>query len=176
LQVPFILAKKDQDVMTTSRRQHHLWFVLYEIGKFLPTEFGYWLRQQSARRYINYMGENVTINRGVGIVKDIEIGSNTYIANGTCIDDRVSISHNCNIGVDVLFNTDSRSHLGLKRRKGKITVSDNVWIGSRAIILQDVKIGSHSVVGAGAVINKDVPPYSLAVGNPMVIHEGKYSE
>jgi acetyltransferase-like isoleucine patch superfamily enzyme len=47
-----------------------------------------------------------------------------------------------------------------------IVVEDGAWIGSGAIILDGVRIGRNSVVGAGAVVTKDVPPYSIAVGNP----------
>ncbi|GAB4110346.1 MAG: DapH/DapD/GlmU-related protein [Roseiflexaceae bacterium] len=47
-----------------------------------------------------------------------------------------------------------------------ITVEDGAWIGSGAIILDGVRIGRNSVIGAGAVVTKDIPPYSVAVGNP----------
>jgi len=47
-----------------------------------------------------------------------------------------------------------------------ITIGDDVFIGARAIILKGVHIGVGSVVGAGAVVTKDVPPYSIVAGNP----------
>jgi acetyltransferase-like isoleucine patch superfamily enzyme len=47
-----------------------------------------------------------------------------------------------------------------------ITVDDDVWIGSQAIILDGVTIGAHSVIGAGAVVTKDVAPWSIMAGNP----------
>jgi acetyltransferase-like isoleucine patch superfamily enzyme len=47
-----------------------------------------------------------------------------------------------------------------------ITVGDDVWIGSHAIILDGVTVGEHSVIGAGAVVTKDVPAWSLMAGNP----------
>jgi acetyltransferase-like isoleucine patch superfamily enzyme len=47
-----------------------------------------------------------------------------------------------------------------------ITIEDDVWIGSNAVIVDGVRIGKGSVVGAGAVVNKDLPPYSVAVGVP----------
>jgi acetyltransferase-like isoleucine patch superfamily enzyme len=47
-----------------------------------------------------------------------------------------------------------------------IIVEDGAWIGSGAIILDGTRIGRNAVVGAGAVVTKDVPPYSIAVGNP----------
>ena len=47
-----------------------------------------------------------------------------------------------------------------------IAIQDNVWIGARAIILKGVTIGQGSIVGAGAVVAGDIPPYSIAAGNP----------
>ncbi|AZO08893.1 MULTISPECIES: CatB-related O-acetyltransferase [unclassified Mesorhizobium] len=53
--------------------------------------------------------------------------------------------------------------------KGPITVGNDVWIGSRAIVLSGVTIGDGAVVGAGAVVSKDVPPFAVVVGNPAKI-------
>ena len=50
--------------------------------------------------------------------------------------------------------------------KGNIVVEDDVWIGQRAIILSGVKIGQGAIIGAGAVVTKDVPPYSICGGVP----------
>ena len=47
-----------------------------------------------------------------------------------------------------------------------VIIEDDVWIGARVIILPGVTIGTGSVIGAGAVISKSIPPYSVAVGNP----------
>lgn len=50
-----------------------------------------------------------------------------------------------------------------------VIIEDDVWIGTRAIVLAGVKIGRGSVVGAGAVVTKSLPPYSIAGGNPAKI-------
>lgn len=47
-----------------------------------------------------------------------------------------------------------------------VVIEDNVWIGRRAMILKGVRIGKGSIVASGAIVTKDVPPYSLAYGNP----------
>ncbi|MBE7081631.1 MAG: maltose O-acetyltransferase [Clostridiales bacterium] len=47
-----------------------------------------------------------------------------------------------------------------------ITIEDDVWIGARVVVLPGVTIGKGSVIGACAVVSKDVPPYSVFVGNP----------
>ncbi len=47
-----------------------------------------------------------------------------------------------------------------------VRIGDEVWIGGGAILLPGVTIGKGSVIGAGAVVTKDIPPYTVAVGNP----------
>ena len=59
-------------------------------------------------------------------------------------------------------------------------VEDDVWIGSRVTVLPGVRIGQGSIVGAAAVVTKDVPPYSVLAGNPAEVarireREPKYS-
>jgi galactoside O-acetyltransferase len=47
-----------------------------------------------------------------------------------------------------------------------VTIEDNVWVGAQAVILPGIRIGTGSVIGAGAIVTRDVPPFSVAVGNP----------
>jgi acetyltransferase-like isoleucine patch superfamily enzyme len=47
-----------------------------------------------------------------------------------------------------------------------VVIGDHVWIGSKAVILPGVRIGSHAVVGAGSIVTKDIPPRCVAAGNP----------
>lgn len=54
----------------------------------------------------------------------------------------------------------------LSTKFGRIIIRNNVYIGARSIILPGVEIGEYSIIGAGSVITKDVPPYSLVVGIP----------
>lgn len=48
----------------------------------------------------------------------------------------------------------------------EIVVEDDVWVGANAVIIGGVRIGSHSIVGAGAVVTRDVEPYSVVGGVP----------
>jgi len=47
-----------------------------------------------------------------------------------------------------------------------VRIEDDVWIGARAIILPGIKIGKGAIIGSGAVVTKDVPPYAICAGNP----------
>lgn len=53
--------------------------------------------------------------------------------------------------------------------KGAVIIGDNVWIGDKVTILPNVKIGEGAVIAANTVVTKDIPPYSVAVGNPVRI-------
>jgi len=60
--------------------------------------------------------------------------------------------------------------------KGPIIVDDDVWIGMDAMILSGVKIGRGAIVGARAVVAKDIPPYAIVVGNPAKIVKYRFSD
>lgn len=58
------------------------------------------------------------------------------------------------------------------RRQG-ITIEDGCWLGNNVIVLDGVRVGEHSVIGAGSVVTRDIPPRSVAVGNPArILKEG----
>ncbi|WP_140764802.1 acyltransferase [Mesorhizobium sp. B4-1-4] len=100
----------------------------------------------------------------------LSIGSRSFINSGVMIDvsTAVSIGKNCLVG-DCVVIQDSNYHeidegAGVKTKA--VVIGDNVWIGRNSIILPGVEIGDHSVIGAGSVVTKSVPPHSLVAGNP----------
>lgn len=60
--------------------------------------------------------------------------------------------------------------------KGPIIVEDDVWIGESAILMSGVHIGRGAVIGAGAVVTKDIPPYAVAVGVPATVIKYRFSK
>ncbi|GAA4911894.1 acyltransferase [Mucilaginibacter defluvii] len=111
-----------------------------------------------------------TINNGVG---DVSIGENSLIGMGNVIIGPVSIGNNVifaqNIVVSGLNHEYRDVNQPIQAQKilvAPIVVEDDCWIAANSVITSGVTIGKHSVIAAGAVVTKDIPPYSVAVGNP----------
>ena len=101
----------------------------------------------------------------------IEIGNHTFINYGSSIAARVSvkIGAHCHLG-HYTFVMDNDQHDVIRHSElptsKPIIIEDYVWIGSKAVILPGVRIGSQAVIGAGSIVTKDVPPRCVAAGNP----------
>lgn len=102
-----------------------------------------------------YIGDDVVINSFVHIWGHggVHIGNRVMIAAHTTI---TSLTHNYNLK-DMRFSPAIKS---------KVTIEDDVWIGSNVVIMPGITIKKGAVVGAGSVVTKDVNPYSIVVGNP----------
>ncbi|MCJ7702813.1 MAG: hypothetical protein MUO62_14615 [Anaerolineales bacterium] len=103
----------------------------------------------------------------------LDIGSNTCINYGCSIaaNLKVSIGADCSIGTYVNIMDNNFHRLEPDRRyetpeSKPVILEDNVWLGARVIVLPGVTIGSGSVVGAGSVVTRDIPPLSVAAGIP----------
>jgi maltose O-acetyltransferase len=138
---------------------------------FLWREIRCWV----CRPLFVHCGENVNIERGASIgLRTISIGSNSGIGIRASVGDGTNIGSNVMMGPEVLILTQNHriaqfDRPMLQQGFGPVTpvhIEDDVWIGARAIILPGVRIGSGSVIGAGAVVSRDVPRGAVAVGNP----------
>jgi acetyltransferase-like isoleucine patch superfamily enzyme len=98
---------------------------------------------------------------------EISIGNGTYINRNTEIVAcrAVRIGRDCMIARDVLImDSDQHALPDRELQAVPVIIEDRVWIGARAIILKGVRIGHDSVVGAGAIVTKSVPPHTVVVG------------
>ena len=103
----------------------------------------------------------------------IETGKN-FFANYNCtiIDvAKVTIGDNCQFAPNVSIYTAGHpihpvSRNSLYEYGISVTIGDNVWIGGNTVILPGVHIGSNTVIGAGSVVSKDIPDWTVATGNP----------
>lgn len=112
------------------------------------------------------IGNNVNFNSDchVGCINYIQIGDNVLVGSKVMIVDH---SHGKSSELDI---PPSKRQL---YSKGPIIIGSNTWICENVCILPNVKIGSNCIIGAGAVVNIDVPDNSIAVGNPIRIIENK---
>lgn len=110
------------------------------------------------------------INNAVG---DVEIGDYTRIGLHNTIIGPVKIGSHVNLaqGITVTALNHNFSDAGKRIDEqgvstNPVTIEDDVWIGTNAVILPGITIGTHSVIAAGAVVTKDIPPHSLVAGVP----------
>lgn len=104
---------------------------------------------------------------------NIEVGENFYSNHNLIILDgnKVIFGDNVFIGPNCGFYTAGHPLDAERRNEGleyakPITVGNNVWFGGNVVVLPGVTIGDNAVIGAGSVVNKDIPSNVVAVGNP----------
>jgi acetyltransferase-like isoleucine patch superfamily enzyme len=112
------------------------------------------------------IGKRSFVSAMVVSAKSIEIGDDVMIAWGTTIVDHnshsISFSNRSEDVANWLQGKKDWSHVKIS----PVRICDKVWIGFNAIILKGVTIGEGAVVGAGSVVTKDVPPWTIVAGNP----------
>lgn len=123
----------------------------------------------------NFVSINGPATRLAAQVNQITIGSFTSIASNVVIQehfhnkDRITSYYVFNN----LFKEFSPDEIV---SKGSIYIEEDVWIGSNSTILSGVTIGRGAVIGAGSVVTKDIPKYSIVVGNPARVIKKRFSD
>lgn len=156
-------------------------FLYYSFASKLPssqiskTRFPKAFRAWCARFILARTGKNINIEKNVDLRwGGIELGNNSGFGEGSIIGGNTVVGNNVMIGRELL--TIPRNHRfedisvpmieqGFTK-PSTITIDDDVWIGDRVTILAGVHIHGHSIVGAGAVVTKDVPEYAVVGGVP----------
>ena len=105
--------------------------------------------------------ENITFGEGVLIGTHCTIGAAAPISFG----DHVRLSKGVTVETAGLDFSGAPPYPHVAR---PIRLEDGVWIGTGAVILGGVTVGAYSVIGAGAVVSRDVPPYSIFTGSPSI--------
>ena len=126
-------------------------------------------------RLFHKFGENVNIEPKVIFynLHKSEIGNNSGIGMGSYIG-TVKIGNDVMMGPEVVILSLDHNYFDPSipirsqgvREDRPVVIEDDVWIGTRSIILPDVKIGKGSIIAAGSVVSKNVEPYSIVAGNP----------
>ena len=146
--------------------QHRAWSskVYWNVRMDTPPYRRFWLGKKSV------IESYCCINNAVG---DVTIGDYTRIGIHCTVIGPVCIGNHVNLAQGITVTalnhnfTDANSMIDEQGISTKpVIIDDDVWIGANAVILPGITIGRHVVVAAGAVVTKDVPPYSLVAGVP----------
>lgn len=110
-------------------------------------------------------GDDVSFGSGCHIYEPrggLTIGNNTMLGGGTLI----CGAHHGMADLDVPMRFQPSG-------SAPIVIEDDVWIGMRVVIIPGVTIGKGAVIGAGSVVTRDIPPNSVAMGTPCVVHRSR---
>ena len=154
----------------------------YLLAKRFPTQpvpgykTGYRFRRFLVRFIFEECGSNVIVKQNAyfGKGNGIKIGDNSQIGERSFIGAYTIIGQDVIMAPEVVVwsvtHKFDRTDIPINKQEGTahnpVVIGDDVWIGQRAMIMPGVKIGSHSVVGAGAVVTKDVPEWAVVAGVP----------
>jgi maltose O-acetyltransferase len=154
----------------------------YSFARHLPastnkyTLWARFVRRLVCRPLFKYAGRNINIEKGAafGNGSQIEIGDNSGIGINCQLFGPVKIGCDVMMASDVIILTANHKFDRLdipmcqqgSNSHSPVIIEDDVWIGTRVIVLPGVKIAKGAIVGAGAIVTKDVPEYAVAAGNP----------
>ena len=170
--------------LVTSNRSRPRWWVRFFLMPFLiKKEKGSYISCSVRRDLFPFnhfiLGEksiiekDVTLNNGMGSIK---IGDNCIIGIGSVILGEIVIGNNVGTGQYCVFTGLNHNYESITKpfnQQGTYTdpvvIEDDVVTGSHVVILPGVKIGTHSIIAAGSVVSRSVPPYSYVAGNPATV-------
>lgn len=118
------------------------------------------------------IGDNCNIGQNVMVASDVVVGNNVKIQNNVSIYKGVIIEDDAFLGPSMVFTNviNPRSFISRKDEFKETIVGKGASIGANSTIICGNGIGKYALVGAGAVVTKDVPDYALVIGNPARIN------
>ena len=156
-------------------------YLLYNIiGKQMPTSFSCFnIGQRRFRAFCGKLilkkcGKRVNIEKGAVFSSKISLGDYSGIGKRASLQGTIIIGDHVMMGPECIIYTRNHRFDDLSvpmREQGfqaekPVIIGDDVWIGGRVTILPGVRIGNHSIIGAGAVVANDVPDYAIVGGVP----------
>jgi UDP-2-acetamido-3-amino-2,3-dideoxy-glucuronate N-acetyltransferase len=114
------------------------------------------------------IGKNCTIGQNVFVASQVVLGNNVKVQNNVSVYNGVTCEDDVFLGPSCVFTNvmNPRSFISRKEEFRPTLVKKGATIGANATIICGVTIGEYALIGAGAVVTKDVPDYALIVGNP----------
>lgn len=111
-----------------------------------------------------------TINNGVG---NVMIGDRTRIGLSNTLIGPITVGNDVMFAQNIVMSGLNHGYEDISKSihdqpvtTAEIIIEDEAWIGANVVIVAGVTVGKHSIVAAGSIVTKDVPPYSIVVGNP----------
>jgi acetyltransferase-like isoleucine patch superfamily enzyme len=145
-------------------------FLYNSIGSSVPSRSVRWL---FLRAWLGRLGPGACVQRGCRFLngRKVSLGSRVVVNFGCLLDGRryrIDIGDDASIGPEAAVLTLGHDPQApdFATRGGPVLIGARVWIGFRAIVLPNVTIGEGAVVGAGAVVTRDVEPYAIVAGSP----------
>ena len=158
-----------------------LWLLYKLTAAWLPesrhSRYAKWLRGVWAKGIIKSKGKKVNIERNAIFTPGLSIGEYSGVGVRCELNGPITIGKNVMMGPEVIIYTSGHKHdktdipmmdQGMEETK-PVFIGDDVWIGRRVIIMPGVKIGNGVIIGAGAVVTKDIPDYCVVGGVPAKI-------
>lgn len=159
-----------------------LLFIYYGFTRYLPASNNRYfkvfrfLRRINCKPLFGKAGKNINIEykADFGTGKLIEIGDNSGIGVNAHVRGPLKIGNEVMMGPDVVIITAIHNHTRTDKTikeqghlpNKPVSIGNDVWIGARVIILPGVSIGRGVIIGAGAVVTKDIPDFTIVGGNP----------
>jgi maltose O-acetyltransferase len=157
-------------------------FIYYIFASKLPTQpvpgwrIGYAIRRFIISKIAEKCGKNIIVkqNAYIGSGLGLRLGDNTQLGANSRIGPNVSLGDNVLMGPDCVIMTTAHAFENREvpiRLQGAlpikpIIIGDDVWIGTRVVILPGVKVGNGAVIGANSVVTKNIEPYAVVGGVP----------
>ena len=135
------------------------------------------IRYFFASRFVARCGKDVNFEQHAGFNPELEIGDRSGVGVNSDLSGHIIIGNDVMMGPNCQMRTYSHAHDRLDipmdqqgfEPEQVMHIGDDVWIGSNVIVLPGANIGSHCIIGAGAVVTKDVPDYAIVGGVPAKI-------
>ena len=124
-------------------------------------------------RFVSIWGPNIRI---LSRIKNIKIGSFCSIATNTLL---INYNHRSNRPTTYFIHQNIFGESNMQKdieSNGPIILEEDVWVGANSVILGGVTLGRGSIIAAGSVVTKDIPPYSIVGGTPAKIIKSRFNK
>lgn len=156
-----------------------IYFLYISVFRFTPEIYrpyafiSPFIRRGMVRFFTNYAGKGIRVKRNADVSMFISIGDFSELGTNCIIQSNTTIGKNVIMGPDVKIYTRNHKFYRLDepiqyqgQTEESVHIGNDVWLGANTIILPGVTIGDHSILAAGSIVTKDIPPFAIVGGVP----------